>query len=140
MILKDSLSGDCPIIGWSVLLTFTAISTGFNVVHSSPDIVSRLAHAVPPVALCISIELLMLCIKSDLQQAGHTIQITDSQVNQEVITRQKDCRKRVTTTDRIRDYYMKYPNSSITTAARELGMSRNTIRRYRNVAAMQEEV
>jgi len=66
MILRASLRNTSPVVGWAVLLSFTSVSVGFNVIHSPPDIISQLAHAVPPIALCVSIELLMLCIKTEV--------------------------------------------------------------------------
>lgn len=67
MILRSSLKNESSIVGWSVLLSFTCISTTFNVFYSPDDIFSRAAHALPPVALCVSVELLMIIIRSDLK-------------------------------------------------------------------------
>jgi hypothetical protein len=67
MILRSSLKKESSLVGWAVLLSFTCISTAFNVLHSPEDIVSRSAHAIPPIALCVSVELLMIIIRSDLR-------------------------------------------------------------------------
>ena len=70
MILRSSLRGESPVVGWLVLLGFTFVSTGFNILHSPEEITSRLAHAVPPISLCVSIEILMLIIRSDLKRTA----------------------------------------------------------------------
>ena len=70
MILRSSLRNESPVVGWLVLLGFTIVSTGFNILHSPEEITSRLAHAVPPISLCVSIEILMLIIKSDLKRTS----------------------------------------------------------------------
>lgn len=72
MILRSSLRNESPVVGWLVLLGFTLVSTWFNILHSPEEITSRLAHAVPPVSLCVSIEILMLIIRSDLQRPPTT--------------------------------------------------------------------
>ena len=66
MILRSSLRGEPAWLGWVVLIAFTGISTAFNISHSPDTFSAQAAHAVPPLALCISIELLMRCIRSDL--------------------------------------------------------------------------
>lgn len=48
MILRSSIRDESPLIGWSVLLSFTAVSTAFNVIHSPADLTAQAAHAVPP--------------------------------------------------------------------------------------------
>ena len=70
MILRSSLRNESPVVGWLVLLGFTIVSTGFNILHSPEEITSRLAHAVPPISLCVSIEILMLIIRSDLKRTA----------------------------------------------------------------------
>jgi hypothetical protein len=67
MILRSSLRGESAVTGWGVLLSFTAISTAFNMIHSPANFVDQAAHAIPPLALCVSIELLMIIIRSDLR-------------------------------------------------------------------------
>jgi len=125
MVLRSSLRGDSAYVGWSVLLVFTGISTGFNVIHSPADIISRLAHAVPPVSLCVSIELLMLCIKSDLQQPAPSTPVESMQQKQHVT---KPSRSSIP--GLILEHYAKYPDTSITEAAAVLGLHRSTISRH----------
>lgn len=76
MILRSSLRNESAMIGWSVLISFTAVSTAFNVIHSPEGMISRAAHAIPPVALCVSIELLMMTIRSDLMTPEHVCSCT----------------------------------------------------------------
>ena len=122
MVLRSSLRKESAIVGWSVLLVFTGISTGFNVIHSPADIISRLAHAVPPVSLCVSVELLMMCIRSDMS-------ISPDQ------SREKS--KRSPAPPKSQDIVVRYfsanPSCSSARAARDLRMSRNTIKRFRPI-------
>ncbi len=67
-ILRANLTDESSTPGWTVLMVFTAVSTAFNVAHSPDGILSRSAHAVPPIALCVSLELLMMILRSDLQR------------------------------------------------------------------------
>jgi hypothetical protein len=57
-ILRANMRNESPRVGWITLLTFTGISILFNVQGSS-SIISMASHAIPPVSLCISLELLM---------------------------------------------------------------------------------
>lgn len=61
-ILYGNLTGESTKIGWIVLVAFTGVSTAFNMAHSPVDSLSRVSHAVSPIALCISVELLMLIL------------------------------------------------------------------------------
>lgn len=44
---------------WLLVLTFSTISVGFNMVHAAPTVAARLVAAIPPAALVLSFELLM---------------------------------------------------------------------------------
>jgi len=148
MILRSSIRDESPVVGWSVLLVFTGVSTLFNVLHSPPGWTAQAAHAVPPVALCVSIELLMMTIKSDLVLAsgqaddhpyaedwphGHhddqMIATPDQSCDQgdgHVYSQADNARK-------VAEYFTNNPDSSVSEAARVLGVSRSTIRRYARV-------
>jgi len=67
-ILRSNLLSEDPTPGWAVLIIFTAVSTAFNVIHSPDNLTAQSTHAVPPIALCISLELLMMILKSDLSR------------------------------------------------------------------------
>jgi predicted XRE-type DNA-binding protein len=115
MILRSSLRNESPWVGWIVLLSFTLVSTIFNVLHSPADVVSQAAHAVPPVALCVSIELLMMCIKSDLKVQPEPPMSTPAPMS---------------TKERILHYFKEQPMSTHTQAAEALGISRSTVSRH----------
>lgn len=173
MILRSSIRQESPIAGWFVLLIFTGISTAFNVINSPANITDQAAHAIPPVALCVSIELLMMTIKSDLtsQGPGHTCtchkdigQVVEHPCTCNMCTVpdnpvQKDCTpscsnetpiqlgeqlpvqpvaipdQPVEQVDReilIREHFTEHPESTISAAAKQLGMSRSTVSRHLN--------
>jgi len=115
MILRSSLRNESPWVGWAVLLSFTLVSTIFNVLHSPADVISQAAHAVPPVALCVSIELLMMCIKSDLKVQPEQPMSTPAPKS---------------TPDKIVQYFKEQPMSSHAQAAEALGLSRSTVSRH----------
>lgn len=115
MILRSNLRNESPWVGWMVLLSFTLVSTIFNVLHSPADVISQAAHAVPPVALCVSIELLMMCIKSDLKVQPVQPMSTPAPMS---------------TPDKIVQYFKEQPMSSHAQAAEALGLSRSTVSRH----------
>jgi hypothetical protein len=136
MILRSSLREESPVIGWSVLISFTAVSTAFNVLHSPEGLTSQAAHAVPPVALCVSIELLMMTIRSDLM----TGELSGGQITEQGIcsgdraTEPDDCPPcHSTRAEQIRIYYDEHPGCSVAQAARDLCMARSTVKRYKPV-------
>lgn len=51
---------------WLLVLTFSAISVVFNVVHAAPTAVARFVAAIPPSALVLSFELLMRQLRQQL--------------------------------------------------------------------------
>ena len=66
MVLRSDVQGSSSAFGWGVLITFTGISTGFNIAHSPGGFLYQASHAIPPISLCISVEVLMNIIRSDL--------------------------------------------------------------------------
>lgn len=162
MILRSSLRNESPMIGWSVLISFTTVSIAFNVLHSPEGMISQAAHAVPPVALCVSIELLMMTIRSDLMTPDHVCsckagngcthaaeqgeQVTEhmdqagdqppelSYQTNEHLSRASEQGDR---SEQVRLFYTEHPDSSIAQAARQLNMSRHTVKRYKPVETVQ---
>lgn len=59
--------GRRAIYPWTLVLTFSAISVSFNVVHAAPTIVARLVAAIPPAALVLSFEILMRHVREALR-------------------------------------------------------------------------
>lgn len=62
----EIVQGSSSAFGWGVLITFTGISTAFNIAHSPSGFLYQASHAIPPISLCISVEVLMNIIRSDL--------------------------------------------------------------------------
>jgi len=78
-ILRSSIKQLSTRVGWMVLISFTLVSISFNLVHSPDNIVSKLSYAIPPIALCVSVELLMRNIRTDLK--SHDEVDNDTQVS-----------------------------------------------------------
>jgi len=51
---------------WLLVLTFSAISVTFNIVHAAPTAIARFVAAIPPTALVLSFELLMRQLRHQL--------------------------------------------------------------------------
>lgn len=119
-IYRSNLLDEPALVGWSVLVVFTIISSIFNVLHSPPDVVSRFVHLIPPVALCITTELFMI-----------TLRKTDGK--QVVVP------KRSSSEDTVKKYFIDNPLASIADAAKDLSLSRTTIVRYKPVEAIANE-
>lgn len=146
MILRSSIRGDSALAGWLVLIIFTGVSTTFNVLHSPDGWINQAAHAIPPVSLCVSVELLMMCIKSDLTEQHaqddqtpctsdvHCVQVECTpepdivQVEEQQITTPEP----MNTAEMIKQHFTEHPESSISSAARTIGVSRTTISRHLN--------
>lgn len=157
MILRSSLRNESAKVGWLILLSFTGISTGFNIVHSPDDLFSRVAHAVPPIALCVSIEMLMLNIRSDLvrascttpdkpddqsspctthspvqdQGADHTVHHQEEDIPAVVSDQDEDrgTTPQIVTDEEIIEIYRASPGISFTKASEQVGCSRSTVSR-----------
>lgn len=149
MILRSSIKGESPLVGWSVLLVFTGVSTLFNVLHSPDRLTAQAAHAVPPIALCVSIELFMMTIKSDLVSVSDQGGVQadrhpwpedrphDHPDDQGIATPDQGSERgdghvysQVHNARKVAEYFTSNPDSSVSEAARALGVSRSTIRRY----------
>ena len=130
MILRSSIRDESPLIGWSVLLSFTAVSTAFNVIHSPAELTAQAAHAVPPVALCVSIELLMIIVRSDL--TGHDDTEDDTPLVQDVslVQQEENSPDRMTTMEKIKHHFCEHPGCTHAAAAEALGVSRSTVSRH----------
>ena len=133
MILRSNLRNESPLIGWSVLLTFTVVSTAFNTIHSPAGLTAQAAHGIPPIALCVSIELLMLCIRSDLSgqpDQGGEHQCTDNMVTDQAPVQPVSTFDSPDTREMILTHFSEHPTSTHAAAARSLGISRSTVTRH----------
>ena len=110
-ILRANLLGETPTPGWAVLLVFTGVSTAFNVYHSPENFAARAAHAVPPIALCVSLELLMMILKSDLTR--------ETKVDEPTIEPVEEPEE----VEKVRLYFEQNPGASVNKARQELKMS-----------------
>ena len=67
-VLHAVLERRSTLYPWCLVLGFSAISVAFNVLHAAPTPVARLVGAVPPLALVLSLELLMRQTRAALEQ------------------------------------------------------------------------
>lgn len=117
-ILQANLNNEPQWPGWITLLSFTTISTAFNIAHSPADLLSRAAHALPPIALCASLELLMIRIKRDLirqRQETESPQETQDPISQE---------KR----DKVKLWFSENPEGTTEQARKALRLGWKTVR------------
>jgi len=75
-VLHAVLERRSSVYPWCLVMLFSAISVGFNVLHAAPTSVARLVGAVPPLALVLSFELLMRQVRAALEPSidAHTIE------------------------------------------------------------------
>jgi hypothetical protein len=120
-VLQANLNHEPSWPGWITLLCFTVVSTGFNIAHSSPGILSQSAHALPPIALCASLELLMIRIKRDLLASQRVTEDRETplslsdQISQEKVLK-------------VREWFTVNPGGTIEQARKALGMGWSTVR------------
>lgn len=139
-ILYGNLSNESTRLGWGVLIIFTGVSTAFNMAHSPIDSMSRLSHAVSPIALCISMELLMLIlhytIKSGKMEppiipvSDHVVDIPD--IKMEIPDEIPIPVKKSTKGEMIIQFFTDNPDSTVEDCYNQFGFSRTTIIKYRN--------
>ncbi len=67
-VLHAVLERRSTLYPWCLVLGFSAISVVFNVLHAAPTPVARFVGAVPPLALVLSLELLMRQTRAALEQ------------------------------------------------------------------------
>ncbi|MBN1165908.1 MAG: DUF2637 domain-containing protein [Methanospirillaceae archaeon] len=49
MVLRSSVQGSSTLLGWGVLASYTAISTGFTIGHAPEGLLKQASHAIPPI-------------------------------------------------------------------------------------------
>ncbi|MBN1165913.1 MAG: DUF2637 domain-containing protein [Methanospirillaceae archaeon] len=115
MVLRGSVQGSSTLLGWGVLVSYTAISTGLNIAHAPGGLLEQASHAIPPISLCISVELLMSIIRSDLTaDVSAPTQLVDKENR----------------ADMIRSYIELHPDVTAAEIARSFGITRQTAARY----------
>ncbi|MDX8551908.1 DUF2637 domain-containing protein [Methanospirillum sp. J.3.6.1-F.2.7.3] len=135
MVLRNSLQRDSTRFGWLVLSAFTLVSILFNVIVSPETWMSRAAHAIPPITLMVSVEILLSIIRSDLSPKGNT-----PVTYQDVTSERGDITPPVTlihqgtgkgvTTDQVLQFFRENPSASYVTAAANLKIARQTVSRH----------
>jgi CRP-like cAMP-binding protein len=121
MVLRSNVQGSSSVFGWGVLISYTAISTGFNIAHSPGALLDQASHAIPPISLCISVEVLMNIIRSDL-----TAEVTTGVTASPQLSDKED---RGT---QIRSYIEMHPDVTAADIARSFGVTRQTASRHLN--------
>lgn len=116
-ILQSSLQEEDPREGWIVVFVFTGVSILFNIAHSPDDYLSRAAHAIPPVALCWSLHMLMVRLKRDLQTNPDGVDCIDG------LTPPATPEK----LEKVRTWYTDHPDSTISQARQALKMGYQTV-------------
>ena len=129
MVLRSSLRKESAIVGWSVLLVFTGVSVFFNATHAPDSIIARIAHVVPPISLCISIEMVMQCIRSDLQHDATNVAPLQHIAPLEETTRNKPRARNAG--DAIHTFMQCNPNASIATIASACNVHPSTVSRHK---------
>lgn len=112
-ILQSSLQDEKPAEGWIVVSVFTVISIGFNIAHSPADWLSRAAHAIPPIALCWSLHMLMVRLKRDLMKPDTADEIIAPASPEKI--------------EKVRSWFTDNPDSSISQARQALKMGYSTV-------------
>jgi|GEM_PF-3097765 len=129
MVLRSNVQGSSSAFGWGVLITFTGISTVFNIAHSPSGFLYQASHAIPPISLCISVEVLMNIIRSDL-----TAELTTP------VTASPQPADKEDRGSQIRSYIELHPEVTAADIARSFGITRQTASRHLSkVRVMQVE-
>ena len=133
LILRNSTRRESTRFGWLVLSVFTGISIAFNVAVSPSNLLSQASHAVPPITLMVSIEILMSIVRSDL--AGRTPEVSKeeardpSSVTPPVTMLHREPSPGVTS-EQVLQFYRTHPDATYVTAASHLNIARQTVSRH----------
>lgn len=133
LILRNSLRGESTRFGWIVLSVFTGVSIAFNVAVSPGIWISRAAHAIPPITLMVSVEILLSIVRSDLARGipvtseVNTPDVFDGTRPGTIAHRTVD---RSVTSDQVLQFYRDNPSASYSTAAAHLNIARQTVSRH----------
>lgn len=137
LILRNSIRRESTRFGWLVLSVFTGISIAFNVAVSPSNLLSQASHAVPPITLMVSIEILMSIVRSDL--AGRTSEETGKEnsdpcnvtslVTPPVTMLHREPSPGVTS-EQVLQFYRTHPDATFVTASSHLNIARQTVSRH----------
>lgn len=135
LILRNSLRQESTLFGWLVLSAFTLISIAFNVAVSPTDWLSRSAHAIPPITLMVSVEILLSIVRSDLS-SQERIKGEDDDVHPDLVDVTSPvpllhrAGERSVTSEQVLQFYKSNPSASYVTAASHLNIARQTVSRH----------
>jgi len=142
LILRNSLRQESTRFGWLVLSVFTFVSIMFNVAVSPNNLLSQASHAIPPITLMVSVEILLSIVRSDLssleKDRREVTEVTQSKgdVTPPVTVLHQGAGKGVTA-DQVLQFFRENPSASYVTAAANLNIARQTVSRH--VARLLEE-
>jgi len=135
LILRNSLRRESTRFGWLVLSVFTFVSIAFNVAVSPANLLSQASHAIPPVTLMVSVEILLSIVRSDLASPEKCREnVTDVTSDQgdvippvPLVHRTSE---RNVTSDQVLHFFKSNPSASYVTAAANLNIARQTVSRH----------
>jgi hypothetical protein len=122
LVLRNSLRGESTRFGWLVLSVFTGVSIAFNVAVSPDTWISRAAHAIPPITLMVSFEILLSIVRSDLSPS---IPVQEGEPDTRPVTPD-------VTSQQVLQFYRDNPSASYVTAASHLNITRHVSRLLEN--------
>ena len=131
LVLRNSLRGESTRFWWVVLSVFTGVSIAFNVAVSPEIWISRAAHAIPPITLMVSVEILLSIVLSDLS-AALPVQEDESNTRSvtSLVTMLHPAVTSDVTTQQVLQFYRDNPSASYVTAALHLNITRQTVSRH----------
>ena len=135
LILRNSLRQENTRFGWLVLSVFTFVSIMFNVAVSPNNLLSQASHAIPPITLMVSVEILLSIVRSDLssleKDRREVTEVTQSKgdVTPPVPVLHHGAGKGVTA-DQVLQFFRENPSASYVTAAANLNIARQTVSRH----------
>lgn len=134
-ILWATLLNESARPGWAALILFTGVSTAFNILHAPDNLVYQAAHAVPPIALCVSLEFLMMVLRNKTrseEEVSVPISIPVSAPPEELSVVSDTPPLVPNNKARVETYFLTNPKASTNQAAKDLGLSWATVKGYRD--------
>lgn len=135
LILRNSLRQESTRFGWMVLSVFTLVSILFNVAVSPSNLLSQASHAIPPITLMISVEILLSIVRSDLSSPENNrekvMDVTSDRggVTPPVPLVHRTSERNVTS-DQVLHFFKSNPSANYVTAAAQLNIARQTVSRH----------
>lgn|GEM_PF-1124132 len=112
---------------------FPGVSIAFNVAVSPDTWISRATHAIPPITLIVSVEILLSVVQSDLSTALPVHEHEHEPNTRSVTSPVTMLHLAVTpdvTTQQLLQFYRDNPSASYVTAASHLNINRQTVSRH----------